>query len=126
MYHAHRRGSGCSRRRDRGAKLAEDRAYWSSQQDRDFAGTGCRIPRRESNGTAVLTEEPVHGKIEQGVVQWAWELGFLIFKPRGLQYWRHNSNMLPDTALRGCIHPEEQGNQSAIGTGYFLSTRSPI
>lgn len=87
--------------------------------------------QRESKGTAVLTEEPVHQKIGEWVVQWAWKSGVLIFKYL-LSYQEASSvRDIPAPCCRkhsteGCIRLDEQGNQRAIGTGYFLSTGSPV
>lgn len=85
----------------------------------------------ESNRTAVLTEKPVHGKAGHGIVQWAWESGVLIVKQLLSCQEASNTGDIPATCCRkhsaeGCVHPEEQGNQSAIGTGYFLSIGSPM
>jgi len=85
----------------------------------------------ESKGTAVLTEEPVHGKVGDGVVSWTWQSWVLIFKQHLSCQEASSIGDKPATCCRkhsteGCIHPEEQGNQSAIRTGYILSTGSPI
>lgn len=85
----------------------------------------------ESNRTAVLTEEPVHGKVGQRVVQWAWESGVLIVKQLFSCQEASSIGDIPATCCRkqsteGSSHPREQGNENAIGSGYFLNIGSPI
>lgn len=85
----------------------------------------------ESNRTAVFTEEPVHGKVGHGGVQWCWESGVLIIKQLLSCQEASSTGDTPETCYRkhsteGCIHPGEQENQSTIGTCSFLSTGIPV